>query len=605
MKKFICLMSVLISIGFITGCKKNIEDSGLNEVMIQDVNVRKALSLAINKGYYTDVLLANGSFPADYYVPFDFYAYNGVDFRSASKLKYPDLVNDVYDMPDGTKAPAGFNHYDVARAKELWNEAKETYKVGNRTVTFDLLVHSSASWTPLYEHIKAEVEKNLAGAKIDLNVVTFGEKLNIQQQGDYDIIFSGWGPDYQDPVTFLDLYVTDSGLNNIKYSNSEYDQLVSNAKNAVTTGEDRFNDLLEAEKILLYDDNVLMPIFQSRAVSLLNPQIENLWGQKVGPDFFFKWVVSNKETGGSPNKSISLLETSNIPDLKSWTAQDQVSFYVLGSINEGLTVAHNPKGTTPYVEGTASSWDKTSNDDGTVTYRFNLRQTPWVTSEGDIYTVDGIPQYVRAQDFVYGWHLLGDPREASPYQYMLETINVKGVNEVMNLSPDDSAESIQSTLNNMGIVAINDYTLDVTLNNDSTYFIGLMSFPSFYPVNEQFYTAQGTDEQGMTRYASSQHPESVLYNGPFYFSTWKNDDKHILTKNAHYWDLLNVDLNQVVWLVKPNINPETEVQLYLQGQTDRAVLRDAATQASYASRPDATVGGSTTAWYIEFNVGNH
>ena len=604
MKKIISILFVLFVVVISVGCRDKTKDSGLNEKMIQDVNVRRAIALAIDKAYYTNKLLENGSYPADYYIPHDFYAYNGVDFRDAAREKYPDLTSEVYKMPgeNAGYAPAGYNHYNLQEAKRLWNEAKKKYNVGDRTVTFKFLVHSHESWTPLYEHIKSEVEKNLPGAKIDLNVVTFGEKLEIQEQGDYDILFSGWGPDYQDPVTFLDLYLPNSGLNNIGYNNERYTKLVSDAKNARITGEERFQALIEAEKILVHDDVVVMPIFQSRAVSLQNPKIKNLWGQKVGPDFFLKWVKSEKDNG---NKTLNLLETSNIPDLKSWTSQDQVSFYVLGSINEGLTVAHNPKGETPYVPGVAESWEKINNEDGTVTYRFNLRQTPWVTSNGEIYTVNGEAQYVKAQDFVFSWRMLGDPREASAYQYMLETIGLVGADEVLSLSANASEEEIEAALNGLGIKAVDDYTLDVTLNFDSTYFIGLMSFPSFYPVHEGFYRAQGVDEQGMTKYASSQKTNTVLYNGPFYFSSWKNDDKHILTRNPHYWDVTNVDLEQVVWLVKPNINPETEVEMYRQGQIDRAVLRNAATQRDYSGRPDASVSGSTTAWYLEFNVNNH
>ena len=602
MKKVLFLVFILFII-FGAGCTKRTKDSGLNEVMIEDVNVRRAISLAINKGYYT-TLLENGSYPADYYIPYDFYAYNGVDFRDAATAKYPDLTSDKYQMPGGsevTYAPGGYNHYDVKEAKKLREEAKEKHGVGDRTVTFKFLVHSAESWTPLYEHIKSEVEKNLPGTKIDLNVVTFGEKLSIQQQGDYDIIFSGWGPDYQDPITFLDLYLTNSGLNNIGYSNTKYDQLVRDAKNAVITGDARFNALLEAEKILINDDVVVMPIFQSQAVSLQNPEIENLWGQKVGPDYFLKWVKSKK----SGSKTLNLLETSNIPDLKSWTSQDQVSFYVLGSINEGLTIGHNPRGETPYVPGVAKSWSKTENESGTTTYRFQLRQTPWITSTGEVYKVDGVTQYVKAQDFAFAWKLLGDPREASPYQYMLETIGLVGASDVMALRSDDSKENIETALNNLGVEAVDDFTLDVTLEHDSTYFLGLMSFPSFYPIQEAFYKSVGTDKQGFTNYASSQKPQTMLFNGPFYFSSWKNDDKHILTKSPNYWDNEAVDLQQVVWLVKPNITPATEVEMYLQGQTDRAVLRDAATQKEHSTDPNARVSGSTTAWYLEFNVNNH
>lgn len=603
MKKYLSLILLLVFIGFVAGCQSKPKDSGLNEEMIQDVNVRRAISLAIDKAFYTDDL-ANGSYPADYFIPYDFYAYEGVDFRDGAAAKYPDLTSEVYTSQDGTVAPSGYNHYDVAEAKRLWNAAKEQYGVGDKTVTFDLLVHSAKSWESLYEHVKAEVEKNLPGAIINIETLTFGEKLKKQQTGDYDIIFSGWGPDYQDPITFLDLYLSDSGQNNINYNNETYDQLIKDSKNAVLTGEERFNALLQAEKILLNDDVVVMPIFQSNAVSLENSDILNLWGQKVGPDYFYKWVESNKTKDGAPEKTLNLLETSNIPDLKSWTTTDQVSFGILGSINEGLIVGHNPKGNTPYVEGMATSWENTTNLDGTVTYTFYLKeQQPWVTSDGEVYAVDGQPQYVKAQDFEFAWKMLGDPREASQYSYMLETAGITGAVDVLALSPDD--EDIESTLNNLGVNAVDDYTLEVTLDHDSTYFLGLMSFPSFYPVNEEFYLAQGTDDQGMTKYAQSQHPESVLYNGAFYFSDWVNDEKNVISKNTHYWDVENVDLDQVVWLVKPNTDPSNEVNMYLQGQIDRAVLRDAANQTTYASRADAKTGGTVVAWYLEFNIANH
>ena len=174
--------------------------------------------------------------------------------------------------------------------------------------------------------------------------------------------------------------------------------------------------------------------------------------------------------------------------------QDHIILF-LGSINEGL-MTHNPKGETPYVPGVAESYEKIFNDDGTVTYRFYLRQTPWVTGDGEIYTVDGEKQYVTAHDFVFAWRMLADPREASAYQYMIETIGLVGSDKVLALSSKSSEEEIETALNNLGVKAVDDYTLDVTLTFDSTYFIGLMSFPSFYPVHEGFYKAQGKDAQG-------------------------------------------------------------------------------------------------------------
>jgi oligopeptide transport system substrate-binding protein len=608
MKKALSLLVVMMLAYVMNACNQQTVNRDLGSQMIQDVNVRRAIALSIDKGYYTDTLLANGSYPADYYLPYDFYAGPGnegvVDFRKRAEEIYGDtLPFDTYQMPNGDQAPSGYNHYNVQEARRLWEEARKEFGVGeNEVVEFDFLVHSTQSWTDLYNHVKAEIERNLKNAKVNVISVTFGEKLNRAPSGDFDILFSGWGPDYMDPTTYLDLFMSENGHNVSGYSNPKYDTLVGNAKSGITTGQERFDALVEAEKILLHDDVVVLPIFQSNTVGLRRTEIKDLFGQKVGADYFLKWAYWDFDDTAQSMRSarsnngkteLRLLQTSGVPDIKSFTTTDQVSLTLLAQFNEGLITAYDPKSETPYVNGMAESY--TVSEDG-LTYTFKLKENqPWVTSSGQVYTANGQPQYVTAADFEFAWKKLADPRSASQYSYLIETAGIKG-SEVIYAEP--TATDLEDQLDNLGVKATGPYELTVTLDFASDYFIGMLSYPPFYPVNEAFYNTQGEN------YGRSLEEGNILFNGPYYFSDWSNQ-YHILKKSPHYWDRDTVQIDTVTYIVQEGIQPNTAVQKYLNGEIDSVGLSSAALATQYGQREDVRISGSVTAWYLEFNVGNH
>ncbi len=93
-------------------------------------------------------------------------------------------------------------------------------------------------------------------------------------------------------MTYLDMFVTGGGHNNIGYSNAKYDELVNSAKSGdlATDYEARWNALVEAEQILLGEDQALIPLYQKGVVNLRSPKLVNYWKQAVGPDYFYKWV---------------------------------------------------------------------------------------------------------------------------------------------------------------------------------------------------------------------------------------------------------------------------------------------------------------------------
>ena len=151
----------------------------------------------------------------------------------------------------------------------------------------------------------------------------------------------------------------------------------------------------------------------------------------------------------------------------------------------------------------AESWD--ISDDGLV-YTFHLTDTNWS---------NGTP--VTAHDFVYGWNRLIAQETASQYSFIMETIKVK------NAAAVTAGEMAKEEL---GIKALDDKTFEVTLDAPCDFLLGLMAFPSFFPMNEEFATQMG-DQYALT-------VDNMLYCGPYVMSDWMSGSGYAFTKNQDY-----------------------------------------------------------------------
>ncbi|WP_423405635.1 ABC transporter substrate-binding protein [Faecalibacterium prausnitzii] len=135
---------------------------------------------------------------------------------------------------------------------------------------------------------------------------------------------------------------------------------------------------------------------------------------------------------------------------------------------------------------------------------------------------------VTAADFVFGWQRAVDPANASEYAYMLSDIG-----QVVN-----AAEIIAGSkpVTDLGITAVDDKTLKVELNVPVSYFLSLMYFPTFYPVNEAFYNTCA-DTFGTS-------PDTVLSNGAFKLTDYQPAaTAFTLVKNADYYDADRIALD--------------------------------------------------------------
>jgi len=168
------------------------------------------------------------------------------------------------------------------------------------------------------------------------------------------------------------------------------------------------------------------------------------------------------------------------------------------------------------VPGQAKEMPKVSDDQ--LVYTFTLRD--------DAKWSDG--QAVKAQDFVYGWQRVVDPATASEYGYILDGI-------VLNAASIQAGEKQPSEL---GIKALDDKTVEITLEAPCAYFISLCGFASLMPVRQDIVEKYGAD---WTK------PENIVTNGAYKYSAWVHDSYISMVKNELYYDYENLGPDEIKW----------------------------------------------------------
>ncbi|MCM1992814.1 peptide ABC transporter substrate-binding protein [Oceanirhabdus seepicola] len=238
----------------------------------------------------------------------------------------------------------------------------------------------------------------------------------------------------------------------------------------------------------------------------------------------------------------TFVRTSPIQTLDPQRSGSTPNWAVQSPIYEGLTrYIATPDGGAEIVEGVAKSW--TISEDG-LTYTFNLRDNAkWS---------DGTP--VTAKDFEYSFKRVFDPAVASDYSWMLEGI-IKNGSEYLNdkASRDD-----------VGVKALDEYTLEFVLERPCGYFLTLTAFPTYKPVKQEAVEKWGEE------YGSSG--DKVLGNGPFMLNVWEQNVKIEYVPNPYYWDKENVHLTKITRKVIQET--AAAAQSLLNGEVDSAGINE-------------------------------
>ena len=261
---------------------------------------------------------------------------------------------------------------------------------------------------------------------------------------------------------------------------------------------------------------------------------------------------------------------TNVMSLDTNLATDGDSFEVIADCIDGLMQMNAEGAAVPAI---AESYDLS--EDG-MTYTFHLRDAKWSNGEA-----------VTANDFVFAWRRIC--KEAGEYAYMFDSSVgcVKNADSIIYEGADPAT---------LGVAAADDKTLVVELAVPVSFFPSLMYFPTFYPINEAFYTSL---EEGT--YGTS--PETFLSNGAFVMESYTPGTASFsLKKNEGYWDAARVSLNGLKYQVVGS--SDNALTAFKTGALNVVTISgnqvaNAEQDAELASKLNVT--GAGYMWYVSFS----
>ena len=206
---------------------------------LDNLNIRKALMIGIDREALVKNILADGSLAAYGFVP---------------PAIHPGPGNQTFREANGDLVPK-----DVSSARQYWEKGVE--ELGGEEPKYTMLFGDDSIARDIATYVQDQYKENL-GANFDVQILTFDAALDKVDAEDYQISYAyGWIGDYDDPMTFMDLYLSDSPYNNSFFENEEYDRLI---KEAQTTSdlEKRMQNMLKAERILIEQAGTVPLYFQ-------------------------------------------------------------------------------------------------------------------------------------------------------------------------------------------------------------------------------------------------------------------------------------------------------------------------------------------------------
>ncbi|BBA52827.1 peptide ABC transporter substrate-binding protein [uncultured Fusobacterium sp.] len=237
---------------------------------LENLNLRMALALSFDKEQIAEYLLKDGSIAANFAVPVKLaVGPDGKDFRETA----PTYLNT-----------------NKEKAKEYFEKAK--VELGKDKFSYELLFEDTEASKKVAEYLKSEIETNLVGMTINLKQQPKKARLQLMRNKTYDIGLTRWGPDYADPMTYLDLWITGGSSNYGNWSNEKYDKLIFDVSKGDLTGKplERWEALKEAEKVCL-DDAAIIPVYQTGSAVMINKNLTGFEFHSVGIPTIYKNIV--------------------------------------------------------------------------------------------------------------------------------------------------------------------------------------------------------------------------------------------------------------------------------------------------------------------------
>ena len=499
------------------------------EKALAEAEIRKAISLLFDRNYIVNEIAQGGQVPASSFVAMGMTDADGSEFyknagHNDGFVGYYDVSEDAYEDNFSQAIEILSKYYDY----------DETTGQFTNFPTLTYLYNTSEGHKAIGEYLSATLAS--VGITMNLENQEWNTFLNTRKDGDFSVARNGWLADYNDPITFLDMWTTASGNNDVQYGKGAkkdlaiysldltpygldikvdngtwaetYDVLIGEIKKC-TDVENRYAMMHLAEDMLM-DTGCLVPLYFYTDLFMLDDSVNGFFSNPLGYKYFYKADVD----GNTDSISVCIASEPDVLDPALNSAVDGATldshlFAGLAKWDQDETgkLVITADCATELPEGVV-------NEDGTVTYTYTLRDgLKW--SDG---------QDLTAADFAFAWKRAASEELGADYGYMLECI--KGY-------PNDLA-----------VEATDDKTLVVTLNNAIAYWNELLAFPSYFPVREDVVADEGWCTDAST----------FVSNGAYKMTGWDHNSVITLTKNDNYWDAENVTMKEIKFYLSDDAN---------------------------------------------------
>ena len=495
--------------------------------------IRNAISLLFDRNYIVEKIGQAGQVPASSFVAMGMTNPDGTQFyetagHNEGYAGYYNVAADAYE-DNFTQA--------IETLRKYYAYDESTGKFTNfPTLTY--LYNTSEAHKAIGEYLQAALAS--VGIEMQLENQEWNTFLNTRKEGNFSIARNGWLADYNDPICFLDMWVTKSGNNDVQFGKGAhkdlaiysldltpygydtkvengtwaetYDVLISDIKGC-TDNENRYAMMHIAEDMLM-STGCIVPLYFYTDIYMLDDSVQGYFSNPLGYKYFMYSTVDGK--GDTISVCLASEPDTIDPALNSSVDGATMTAHLFSGLAKWEQDASGklilaPDAATELVEGVM-------NDDGTVTYTYTLRDgLSWS---------DGKP--VTAGDFEFAWKRAASAELGADYGYMYEVVQGYGTE-----NKDDLA-----------VKALDDKTLEVTLANTVAYWNELLAFPAYFPVREDVVANEGW----------ATDPSTYVCNGPYTITGWDHNSVITLTKNEHYVDADQVTMNEIKFYLSDDAN---------------------------------------------------
>ena len=493
-----------------------------------EAEIRYAISLLFDRNYIVEEIGQAGQLPASSFVAMGMTDADGSEFYKNAGSS--DAFDGYYDV---SKEAYEDNYAEAYAILSKYYEVDENGMFTNfPSLTY--LYNTSEGHKAIGEYLQTALAA--IGITMNLENQEWNTFLNTRKNGDYSVARNGWLADYNDPICFLDMWITASGNNDVQFGKENhaslaiydldltdlgYDVKVENGTWAETydviipmiktcTDNEKRYALMHKAEDLLMSTGAIVPLYFYTDIYMVDDSVEGFFANPLGYKYFQNTTVN----GSDETISVCLSSEPDTIDPALNSAVDGAT--LVSHLFAGLAKWNTDAAGNLVIEADCAAElpEGVMNDDGTVTYTYTLKEGLKWSDGADL----------TAKDFEFAWKRAASEALGADYGYMFEVI--KGYP------------------NELAVEATDEVTLTVTLNNAVAYWNELLAFPTYFPVREDVVANEGWATDAST----------YVSNGAYTMTGWEHNSTITLTKNENYHGAADVSMKEIKFYLSDDAN---------------------------------------------------